>query len=88
MFLDEVCAVQGCTRAAAMFCFECEVWFCRAHLTQMALVVKPVHRETLVCPSCLEGHLYAPRYLRELLFESVGHDPWDASLEAGDDFAL
>lgn len=88
MFLDEVCAVQGCARAATMFCFECDRWFCREHLTQMALVVRPVHRETLLCPSCLEEHLFASRSLRELLYESVGRDLWDTSLESGDDFAL
>lgn len=88
MIAHDICSLPGCTRVRVMFCFECDRWFCRQHLTQMALVVVPARWETLVCPSCLEEHLYAPRRMRNLLREAVGRDVWDPGLEHSDAFGL
>ncbi len=59
-------------------CFECDRWFCRRRLTRMAVVVRPMRTETLACPACLEDHLFAPRSLRELPYDTKS---WPRLLE-------
>ncbi len=66
------CAVATCQQAPAMFCFECEEWCCRDHLTQLTLLLTPQPVESLLCPSCLERHLTLPRTLRELQLAALG----------------